>query len=324
MGLMAYIVRRLIIAVPTLLAISLITFTIVHLAPGGPLQFFLGLNPNIPPYVIEFLKKKYGLDKPIWEQYVIWLSMLLRGDLGYSYISGQPVSHVIGVRIWNTVKLTLTSELIALAIAIPLGVVSAVRSNTLVDHFSRVAALFGVSMPVFWLGLILIYAFSLHLGVFPTFGAATVGKEYGSVLEQWADELWHLTLPALTLGLVRTAFLTRLVRSSVLGELAMDYVLTARMKGLKERIVIYKHVLRNALLPVVTVVGLSFGFMLSGAVLTETVFAWPGMGRLIVWSTFTRDYPVIMAITMLVSVMVVIFNLVTDVAYALIDPRIRY
>lgn len=324
MGLRTYILRRLLISIPTLLAISIITFTIIHMAPGGPLQFYLGLNPRTPPWMIEMLKKKFGLDKPIHEQYLIWLGMLLRGDLGFSYISGVPVSYSIGIRVWNTVKLTLTSELIALAIAIPFGVISAVRSNTIVDHASRIFSLLGISMPIFWLGIMMIYLFSLHLNLFPTFGAATPGKVYLSILDQWIDELWHLTLPALTLGLVRTAFLTRLVRSSVLGELQMDYVLTARMKGVKERVVIYKHVLRNALLPVVTVVGLSLGFMLSGAVLTETVFAWPGMGRLAVWSTFNRDYPTIMAITMIVSTMVVTFNLVTDVVYALIDPRIRY
>ena len=324
MGLKEYIVRRLITAIPTLLAISVITFTIVHLAPGDPLQFFLALNPDTPPWMIEFLKKKYGLDRPLYEQYLKWLWMLLSGDLGYSYISGEPVRFMIGVRVWNTLKLTLTSEAIALAIAIPLGVISAVRSNSPVDHGSRVFALLGVSMPVFWLGIMMIYVFSLWLGLFPTFGAETIGKVYSSVFEKWADELWHLALPALTLGLVRTAFLTRLVRSSVIGELQMDYVMTARMKGLKEKVVIYKHVLRNALLPVITVVGLSMGFMLGGAVITETVFAWPGMGRLAWWATLTRDYPVLMAITVIISSMVVMFNLVTDVVYALIDPRIKY
>jgi len=323
-GLKEYVIRRLITAIPTLLAISLITFAIVHLAPGDPLQFFLALNPNTPPWMVEFLKMKYGLNRPLWEQYTKWLWMLLTGDLGYSYVSGEPVSFMISVRVWNTLKLTLTSEAIALSIAIPLGVISAVKSNSVVDHGSRVLALMGVSMPVFWLSLLLIYVFSLWLGIFPTFGAATVGKEYSSIFEQWADELWHLALPALALGLVRTAFLTRLVRGSVIGELQSDYVLTARMKGLSEKVVIYKHVLRNALLPVVTVVGLSMGFMLSGAVLTETVFAWPGMGRLAWWATLTRDYPVLMAITVIVASLVVVFNLVTDVIYALIDPRIKY
>ena len=324
MGLKEYIIRRLITAIPTLLAISLITFAIVHLAPGDPLQFFLALNPNTPPWMIEFLKKKYGLDRPLWEQYAKWLWMLLAGDLGYSYVSGEPVSYMIGVRVWNTLKLTLAAELIALAIAVPLGVLSAVKSNSPLDHASRVFSLMGVSIPVFWLGLMIIYVFSLWLNLFPTFGAATIGKTYSSVFEQWVDELWHLALPALTLGLVRTAFVTRLVRASVIGELQSEYVLTARMKGLSERIVIYKHVLRNALLPVVTVVGLSMGFMLSGAVLTETIFAWPGMGRLAWWATLTRDYPVLMAITIITASLVVLFNLVTDVVYALIDPRIRY
>jgi len=231
---------------------------------------------------------------------------------------------MIGVRVWNTIKLTLTAELIALSIAIPLGVISAVRHNSVLDHACRVFALMGFSMPIFWLGLMMIYVFSLWLGIFPTCGAETVGAEYANFLERLADEIRHLILPAFTLGIVRAAFLTRLVRSSVLGELQMDYVLTARMKGLSERIVIYRHVFRNAMLPVVTVIGLSLGFMLSGAVLTETVFAWPGMGRLAWWATLTRDYPVIMAITMIVSTMVVIFNLITDVVYALIDPRIRY
>ncbi|MCD6262800.1 ABC transporter permease [Candidatus Bathyarchaeota archaeon] len=328
MTLRTYVIRRILIAIPTLIAISAITFTIIHLAPGGPFQVFLAMNPRTPGWQIELLRKRYGLDKPILVQYIIWLKMLFSGNLGFSFISGQPVKMMIGSRVINTLKLMITSEIIALITAIPLGVISAVKKNSIIDNFCRVTAFLGVSMPTFWFGLLLIYLFGLGVGpfpkLFPIFGASTIGKTFNSVWEKWADQLWHLALPALTLGLVRMAFITRLTRSSVLDVLNKDFVLTARMKGLKERVVIYKHVLRNALLPVVTTVGLSLGFLLSGAVLTETIFAWPGMGRLSVWCTFTRDYPVIMGITMVVALMVVIFNLITDISYAILDPRIRY
>jgi len=324
MALKDYVVRRTFIAVPTLFAISVIVFTIIHAAPGDPFQFFLGFNPRVSMETIEFLREKYHLNDPIWVQYISWLKMLLSGDMGYSFITHRAVSDAIMIRVPNTVKLVLTAELIAILLAIPLGTISAVKEGGIVDNISRVISLLGVSMPSFWLGILLILLFAVRLNLLPTCGSHTTGMVYSSTWESIKDQIYHLILPAMTLGYLRTAYLTRLLRSSLLEVLSKDYIMTARMKGLKERVVIYKHALRNALLPFVTAIGLAFGFLLSGAVLIETVFAWPGMGRLIVDATFTRDYPVIMGTTMMTAVMVVVANLITDIVYAFLDPRITY
>lgn len=314
-----YIIRRLLIIIPTLLGVSIITFTIIHLAPGGPLQFFLGgMRGDVDPRAIEEIKQQLGLDKPIWEQYLIWIALLIKGDLGYSFVSYQPVSALIGERVINTLKLTLTSLLVSLVIAIPLGILSAVKRYTIFDNISRVFSLLGVSMPSFWFGLLLIYVFAVYLDWFPAIGTVDVGN---MTIE---NQLWHMVLPVTTLSIINIAFINRLARSSMLDVLQQDYIRTARSVGLKERVVIYKYALKNGVLPIITVVGLNVGFLLAGAVLVEVIFAWPGMGRLIVFSAFNRDYPVIMGITMIISLMVVLANLAADIAYALVDPRVRY
>ncbi|MBN2336763.1 ABC transporter permease [Candidatus Bathyarchaeota archaeon] len=307
-----------------MLGISILTFTIIHLAPGGPLKFSLALQSDInPEYLIE-MERRLGLDKPIWEQYLIWLKSILTGDLGTSYIKEVPIIGLIKLYAWNTLRLMFCAQILAVIIAVPLGIISAVKQDSIIDNVSRFASLFGVSMPSFWTGLMLIFFFSVRLDLLPVFGARSIGAVYNSPFEVIWDQFTHMVLPVTVLGLSSAALITRLVRSSMLEVLKQDYITTARAKGLKENIVIYKHALRNALLPVVTVVGMSMGFLLAGATVTETVFAWPGMGRFVVQSTFNRDYPAIMAVTMLVALMVVASNLVTDLTYGYLDPRIRY
>jgi peptide/nickel transport system permease protein len=319
-----YIIRRILIAIPTLLGISIITFGIIHLAPGGPLNFMLETQYDVDPEMILYMKELLGLDKPIHEQYIIWLKNLLVGNIGKSYISQIPVSELIGHYWLQTLKLALTALVLSLSIAVPLGVVSAVKKDSLFDNASRLFALLGVSLPWFWTGLMAIFIFSVRFDIFPVFGARTIGMEYTSAFEAFKDQIMHLALPALVMAFGSTALTTRLVRSSMLDVLNQEYIMTARAKGVKERIVIYKHALKNALLPVITLVGLSIGFLLSGSTTLETIFAWPGLGRFVVLSTFHRDYPAIMAMTMLVSTMVVISSIITDIVYGLLDPRIRY
>jgi peptide/nickel transport system permease protein len=319
-----YIIRRLLLAIPTLLGISIITFTIIHLAPGGPLTFTFAMRSDVSPEMILQMRKKLGLDKPIYIQYLYWIRDLLTGNLGKSYLKQIPISQMISGYLANTLKLSLSGLILSLLISIPLGVISAVKKDSILDNSSRLISLFGVSMPNFWTGLILIYIFSYRLDIFPAFGAQTIGNIPDSFILRIFDGIWHLILPMLVATFNHTALTTRLVRSSMVEVLNQEYIMTARAKGVKERLVIYKHALRNALLPVVTMVGLSIGFLLSGMVTLETIFAWPGLGRFIVESTFLRDYPGIMAMVMIVSTMVVLSTLITDITYSLLDPRIRY
>jgi len=323
-GLRDYTVRRILSALPTLLGISILTFTIIHLAPGGPLKFSLALNSNISPEYLLEMERRLGLDRPIWEQYFLWLTNTLKGNLGISYIKEIPVINLVKLYAFNTIKLMFGAQIFAVIIAVPLGIISAVKQDSIIDNVTRFISLFGVSMPTFWTALMLIFLISVRLDLLPVFGARTIGAVYNTSLDAVIDEALHMVLPVIVLGLSSAALITRLVRSSMLEVLRQDYITTARAKGLKENIVIYKHALRNALLPVVTVIGMSMGFLLAGATVTETVFAWPGMGRFVVQSTFNRDYPSIMAVTMVVAVMVVISNLATDLAYGYLDPRIRY
>jgi len=323
-GLRDYTVRRILSALPTLLGISILTFTIIHLAPGGPLKFSLALNSNISPEYLLEMERRLGLDRPIWEQYFLWLTNTLKGNLGISYIKEIPVINLVKLYAFNTIKLMFGAQIFAVIIAVPLGIISAVKQDSIIDNVTRFISLFGVSMPTFWTALMLIFLISVRLDLLPVFGARTIGAVYNTSLDAFIDEALHMVLPVIVLGLSSAALITRLVRSSMLEVLRQDYITTARAKGLKENIVIYKHALRNALLPVVTVIGMSMGFLLAGATVTETVFAWPGMGRFVVQSTFNRDYPSIMAVTMVVAVMVVISNLATDLAYGYLDPRIRY
>lgn len=302
-----YLLRRLLLTVPVLLGVSFIIFAMVRLIPGDPAQVIAGEQATRE--TVETVRRSLGLDQPLVLQYARFLRDLVRGDMGRSTRSLRPVFDELADRFPNTIELTLAGMLVASLIGIVAGVVSATRQNRWPDTLSMVFALGGVSMPVFWLGLMLMLLFSVKLGWLPPVGRGT-----------WAQ----LILPAITLGAASAAILARMTRSSLLEVLRQDFVVTARAKGLAERWVIYKHALKNAMIPVVTVMGLQFGTLLSGAVLTETVFAWPGIGRLIVESILARDYPVVQGAVLLTALTFVFVNLVVDLLYSVLDPRIRY
>ncbi|MDH5451526.1 MAG: ABC transporter permease [Candidatus Bathyarchaeota archaeon] len=324
MTIRTYIIRRLLLLAPTFLLISLIIFTLIHLAPGDPITImFASSRKQASPEIIALARKELGLDQPIYIQYLMWLSRLLRGDLGYSYVSGQSTAEMIGVRIGRTAELMLLAEVVSVTLAIVLGVICAVKHYSLVDVVSSFGALMGYSLPSFWIGLMFLLVFSLQLRWLPSFGVQTPGQTF-SLLGAWFDHLKHLILPVGVLVIGFIAYLFRMVRSSMLEVLRQDYIVTARAKGLKERVVIYKHALRNALLPVVTYEGYSIGFLLGGAAIVESVFSWPGLGKFAVDLALGRDYPPLMGLNVVIAVMVLLANLCADIAYAIVDPRIRY
>ena len=313
-----YVARRIISIIPFIIIITLLTFTLMHLAPGDPLAMLFGVGEEMEGDEIlrEIYIKKWGLDKPIWQQYVIWLGNFIRGDLGYSFMTGRQVSQMIIERIPKTLELALSSLILALALSIPLGVLSAVKENSIFDRLVTTFSVVANSMPPFWVGINMIIIFGIILGWLPTSGAG-MGKGL-------TEHLRSLILPMVVLGLSRMGMITRLIRNSLLEVLHEDYIVTARAKGLQEYIVIYKHALRNALLPVVTILGLQLAFILSGSVLVETVFAWPGMGRFFVISANRRDYTTLMGFSLLISFMIIFAMLIIDITYALLDPRIKY
>lgn len=323
MGLKDYVIRRILICVPVFLISSAIVFSLMHIAPGDPIEIMYRGSRPTNPQIIELIRERLGLDKPIYEQYLIWISNFLRGDLGYSYVNNQPVMEQIKARLWLTVELVLSSQVVSLFIAIVLGVIAAVKRNSIIDNLLSLSALFGYSMPSFWMALIFILVFAVELRWFPVCGSQTFGVNF-DLIGGIIDNLWHLALPLAVLSLGNAAWYFRLVRSAMLEVLEMDYIKTARAKGLTEKVVIYKHALRNAILPVVTAFGTSLGFVLGGAVVIESIFAWPGLGQFAYISTMARDYPSIMGINMMIVLCVLIANLVTDVVIALLDPRIRY
>jgi len=311
-----YLTRRGVIALFTLFCISFIVFAIVSLAPGDPIQIMLATE-RITPELANRIRTYYGLDKPWYVQYGIYLNHLLHGHLGYSLTTRNAVAESIARCLPNTIILTIASMFVALAIAIPLGTISALKRNSLVDYASLTVAMIGVSMPNFWLGLLLILYFGLELKLLPVFGIGRLSNGLWDVIS-------HLILPAVTLGTSMAGLLTRLTRSTLLDVLRVDYVRTARAKGLHETIVIFKHAFRNALIPIVTVAGLQFGALLGGSMIVETVFAWPGMGRLAVQAVQQRDYPVIQGTTLVFAALFMTVVLLVDVLYVFIDPRIRY
>lgn len=323
MTLRTYVIRRLILIVPTLLLISIAIFSLIHLAPGDPAQAIAGRHTPSRE-VMEEIRKSYGLDEPVYIQYFLWLSKVVRGDLGFSYLNNAPVIEMIAARMPRTVELMLVAEVVSVVIAVVLGVIAAVKHYSFADALSSVAALFGYSIPGFWLALMLHVVFSTWLGWFPIAGTTTVGVTFPTPIHAWLDHMSYLVLPASVLVLAWTAYLFRMVRSSMLEVLRQDYILTARAKGLKERVVVYKHALRNALLPVITYEAFSIGFLLSGAAVIEWIFAWPGLGRFMVLIAEKRDYPTLMGLSMIIALMVLIANLCADIAYAIADPRIRY
>lgn len=324
MTLRTFILRRLIILVPTFFFISVVIFTLIHIAPGDPITIMVASAPRrIDPTTITILTKKLGLDKPLHVRYFIWVSNLLRGDFGYSYRGSKPTIELIGERALCTLELMLITEVVSVVIAIVLGVIAAVKHYSLADALSSLGALIGYSIPTFWIALIGMLIFSLWLGWLPSTGTSDV-LPGTPLLSVWFDHLKHLILPVGTLTIAWVAYLFRMVRSSMLDVLRQDYIVTARAKGLKERVVIYKHALRNALLPVVTYEGYSMGFLLGGAAVAETIFSWPGLGKFAVELANVRDYPPLMGLSMAIALMVLVANLCADIAYAIVDPRIRY
>jgi peptide/nickel transport system permease protein len=316
-GLARYVVKRVGFAVLMLAGVSLILFIIMRLAPGGPEAVLVG--GEFSQEVAAQVRHRLGLDRPLLAQYATWALAAARGDLGHSFKTGDPVATLILDRLGPTLQLTAGALVLALVVAVPLGVLAAVRRDTVWDTLASAVSLFGVSFPSFWLGIMLILVFSEALHLLPPSGLSEYGRE-GDL----GSRLRHAVLPTLTLGLIQMAAFMRFTRSSLLETLRQDYVRTARAKGVPGSGVIWRHALRNALIPVVTVVGLSLPALVGGAVLTETVFAWPGIGRLAVGAVFERDYPVIMGVNLLVAAVVITANLLTDLAYCLIDPRISY
>jgi peptide/nickel transport system permease protein len=311
-----YLIRRLLQTGVLLLVVSLVVFALVTQAPGGPAIL---LDRNMAPEDIARMRALLGLDQPLPVQYLRWLGQVLTGNLGVSYQAGVPVLEIIGQMLPNTLVLSAAALVLTLAVAVPAGVISAARPYSATDHGVTLLALFGISVPTFWFGLMLIVLFSVALGWFPPGGMRTIGAP-PSLL----DLARHLVLPAIVLGSANMALVARYTRSATLAVLREDYVRTARAKGVAERDVLYRHALRNALLTVVTVVGLQLPRLVGGAAITETVFAWPGMGSLAVRAAFERDYPMIMGITLVVSAVVAVSSLLVDLLYVYIDPRIHY
>lgn len=318
-----FIIRRLLQMIPMLIGITFITFAIVNLVPGSPIDEYQ-LNPRGKPADLERIRENLGLDKPWPERYLNWLGDVARGDLGLSLINFTPVTDRILNVLPNTLLLSVTSLLISLGIAIPLGVAAAVRRNSVFDHVVNISTTVLFAMPVFWLGLILVLVFAVKfnewgLPSLPVGGTRSLRGESGFV-----DRLVHLILPALTLSAVSLAGWTRYIRSSMLEVVRLDFVRTAEAKGLRERAVLYGHAFRNALLPLVTLIGLTLPDLFGGALLVETLFAWNGIGRLAYDAALSSDYTLIMGTVLMFSVLTLLGNLLADVAYALLDPRIRY
>lgn len=310
-----YIIRRLLQAVALLFIVSVVTFMLIHSAPGGP---SLLANPDLTAEELATMTENLGLNDPLPVQYFRWLSHVVRGDLGTSYNSVEPVDDLILDRLPNTLLLTGLGLLVSIAIAIPLGILSAVKRNSFLDRAVTAFSFLGISVPVFWLGIMLIILFSVRWDIFPAGGMYTIGEDFSLI-----DRLKHLFLPMLVVVTANLAGLVRYTRSGMITVLSEDYVRTARAKGLANRAVILGHALRNALVPVITVIGISLPNAVSGAAITETVFSWPGMGMLAVQAARTRDYPVVLGTTLAVALVVIFSSLLTDLVYARIDPRIR-
>jgi peptide/nickel transport system permease protein len=330
-----YAIHRSLTVVPVLLGVSLLVFGFIHIIPGDPALTMLGERAT--PEKVAEVRQRLGLDRPIHEQYLIYLGKIVRGDLGVSIVRGDPVLTDLMRRFPATVELALAAILLALALGVPVGIVSAVWRNSFVDSLSRVWALAGVSMPIFWLGVMLAWLFGVHLGWLPIGFRLDTGTAYrpwtnfvilDSALQgNWAvlgDAVHHLVLPAVALATIPLAIIARMTRASMLEVLSRDYIRTAEAKGLPQRTVILRHALRNALLPVLTVVGLQVGRLLSGAILTETIFSWPGIGLWVYESIESRDYAIVQGASLFIAVVFVTVNLVTDLLYAAVDPRIKY
>jgi peptide/nickel transport system permease protein len=330
-----YIIKRLLQIIPVVLGVTLIAFSLIHLAPGDPVRTMLGQHAT--QQEIDDIRAKYGLDQPLYVQYFIWLGHVLQGDLGRSILSHEQVTTEIASRFPNTIELAIAAMIFAILIGVVAGIISATKQYSIADYTVMGIALFGISMPVFWLGIMLMMIFGVFLGWLPIGGRIDLLLPFTRITGFMVIDsiitgngtalisvLRHLILPAIALGTIPMAIIARTTRSSMLEILRQDFIRTERAKGLSERKVIYKHAIRNAMVPVVTVIGLNFGLLLSGAILTETVFSWPGVGRLVVDSVYARDYPLVIGCILVFALVFVIVNLITDLLYTYIDPRIRY
>ncbi|MEX1018798.1 MAG: ABC transporter permease [Litorilinea sp.] len=314
-----YILRRLVISIPVLLGITLITFFAYNLAPGDPIDAMIDPSVTMDPADLSRLREQLGLDRPIIVRYGIWLREAVQGNLGYSYRSGEAVLDRIGRRLPATLQLTVTALVLAIGLGIPLGIISALKQYSRLDYALTFFAFGGISIPNFFLALGAIYFLALKLKLFPSHGMGDPDADFFM-----ASRLHHLILPALVLGLDRVAGFLRYTRSSMLEVLGQDYMTTAKAKGLAGNIIVIRHGLRNALISIITIVGLSLPALFGGSVIVETIFAWPGMGQMAISAVTQRDYPVLMGVALVSSVIVLLSNLLADIAYAIVDPRIRY
>ncbi|MCX8188829.1 MAG: ABC transporter permease [Nitrososphaeria archaeon] len=336
MGLLYYILKRIFFGILVIFGVLTLTFLITKIIPQNPVAVWLGLEGMQYPELVKQVTELWKLDRPIWEQYIYYVGNVLRGDFGRSSWSRGPVIADLAARFPATVELSIFAFLIAMSIAIPTGILSAVYRDKPIDHFSRILSVVGISGPSFWWGIIFLYIFYLQLGFA---GSGRIGEGMSPPitvtgfylidsliegrLDKFIDVLSHIFLPALTLGIGATGFTSRLTRSALLEVLRKDYIKTARMKGLRERVVIYRHALRNALIAPVTYMGLLFGSMLGGSVFVETVFTWRGMGQYIVTAIFASDYPALLATTLVIAIIYSVANIIVDLLYTVIDPRVR-
>lgn len=311
---LAYAIRRILISIPILLAVVTIVFLLIRVAPGDPATAALGDYAS--KSAVEALRERMGLNDPLYIQYVKFIYGLIKGDFGESLITSKSVASQIKYVLPYTLELTAAGIIIGAIFGIPLGILTALKRNTSIDYIGRIFSLGGLSVPAFYLGIILLYIFAVKLDIFPVVG--------GGDLSNFKDNLAHLVLPALTLGLIMTAYVTRMARSSILNVLNEDYIRTAKAKGLTRRVVIYKHALKNALIPILAVIGVYSVVLIGSSVMTEIIFSRPGLGKMMVGAMKQRDYITLQSILVIYATFVVIINLITDLAYGLIDPRIRY
>ncbi len=330
---LAYIIRRFFIMIPTLLGVTVIVFLMLHFTPGDPAELLMGERAS--EEALQAIREHLGLNEPLYVQYGIFLKQLMKGDLGETIWTRQQVWIEIKQRFPATIELSLVALFISCILGMILGIVSATKQYSIFDYLSMLGALAGVSMPIFWLGLVFMLIFSLNLGWLPMSARLSVGVDLETITNfyildalltrNWAalkDALWHIIMPAVTLSTIPTAVIARMTRSSMLEVLRQDYIKTAKAKGLSQFIVIFKHALRNALIPVVTTIGLQFGVLMAGAILTETIFAWPGVGKWMYDAVMQRDYMVIRSGTLFIATVFILINLCVDVLYAVINPRI--
>lgn len=320
-----YLVKRILLLIPLMIGITLITFSVIHLAPGEPVEMQVAMNPKVSKESRERLRKFYGLDKPLHEQYFTWVGKLARLDLGRSFSSdNRPVVDKIKERLPVTLSLNIIALLLEFGLAIPIGILAATHRDTWLDKGLTVFVFVGFAVPTFWLALLLMYFLGVKLNWLPISGLHTLGSESYGILRYLWDMAKHLIMPIMVASFGSLAGLSRYMRSSMLNVIQQDYITTARAKGLSERVVIYKHALRNALLPLITLLGFSIPGLIGGSVIFESIYSIPGMGQLFYQSVMSRDYPVVMGILVIGAFLTLIGNLIADVCYALADPRIRH